>query len=232
MIERISSGIAGMDNMIEGGFVKNSTVLVTGGCGSGKTTFAMQFLYEGAKAGERGVYITFEEEPAPMKDNFSTFGWDLDKLEKEKLLEILHIRPPDVLRVSKEGITDLIEDVTKIGAQRVVIDSISSVEMLIHDEYKRREALIQIMDWLRGNSCTSIMIAEAEQDPNQYTRHGVVEFVVDGVVVLYNFRQKSARHRALEVLKMRGTKHMTKMVPFIMKDGIELMPKQHLFGEV
>jgi len=232
MIERISSGIAGMDNMIEGGFVKNSTIMVTGGCGSGKTTFAMQFLYEGAKQGKRGVYISFEEEPEAMKDNFRSYGWDLDTFEKEKLLEILHIEPPDVLRVSKEGITDLIDDVTKLGADRVVIDSISSVGMLIKDEYERRQSIVQIIDWLKKNSCTSLLIAEAEQDPTQYTRHGVVEFVVDGVVVLYNFRQKSARHRALEVLKMRGTKHMTKLVPFVMKDGIHLLPKQRLFGEV
>jgi KaiC/GvpD/RAD55 family RecA-like ATPase len=231
-MERISSGIAGLDDMVEGGFVKNTSVLVTGGCGSGKTTLAMQFLYEGAKKGERGIYITFEEEKERMKDNFSKYGWDIAGMEKKGMLEIIHIKPRDVMQVVKEDYGEIINNIKKLGAERVVLDSVSTIEMMISDEYERRESIVQIIEWLRKNNCTSMLVAESEQDPNRYSRQGVVEFIVDGVVVLYNFRRQSTRQRALEVLKMRGTNHMTKIVPFMISNGIELLPKQRLFGEM
>lgn len=231
-MERILSGIPGLDDMIEGGLKKRSNILVTGGCGSGKTTFCMQFLVSGAQSGEPGIYITFEEDVEPMKENMLRYGWDLNTFIKDKKLEILRIDPKDVMHVVKEDYGEIVDGISDIKAQRVVVDSISSIEMMIQDEFERRKHILNLIAWLRHHNCTTLMIAEAEQSINAYSRHGVIEFIVDGVIVLYNLRRESARHRALEVLKMRGTNHVTKIVPFMIGKGIELLPKQKLFGVV
>ena len=83
MVERVPTGISGLDDMIEGGFKKNNTIVLIGGCGSGKSTMAMQYLYNGALSDEPGVYITFEEEPVEIRENMLRHGWDLKGLEAE-----------------------------------------------------------------------------------------------------------------------------------------------------
>lgn len=229
---RVKTGVPGLDEMIEGGFKKQNTILVSGGCGSGKSTLAMQYIYEGAKMGEPGIYITFEEYPDAIKSNFVRYGWDINAMEKDNKIRILRIDPQDVMHVIKENYGAIVDGINDIKAKRIVIDSISSIEAMIENDYERRRAVIELLGWLRENKCTSMLIGEAEQDPNAYSRHGVIEFAVDGVVVMYNIRRENARHRALEVLKMRGTNHMTKIVPFMIQNGIMVLPKQKLFGVV
>ncbi|MFH0860166.1 MAG: ATPase domain-containing protein [Candidatus Altiarchaeota archaeon] len=226
----MKSGIPGLDEMIEGGFRRNSTTLVSGGCGSGKSTFCMQFVYSGAAAGEPGVYITFEEFPENMKESMLRYGWNIDEMEKKKQMKILRLDPMEVVHVIKEDYGPIVNAVSELKAKRVVIDSMSSIEAMIENDFEKRRNVLELTRWLKDNNCTSLLIGESEQDPNVYSRQGVIEFAVDGVIVLYNIRRESARHRALEVLKMRGTNHMNKIVPFVIKDGIELMPKQKLFG--
>ncbi|MCD6399073.1 MAG: KaiC domain-containing protein, partial [Candidatus Aenigmarchaeota archaeon] len=92
-IERIKTGITGLDKLIDGGFVKGSSVLVTGAAGTGKTIFCCQFLWEGLKNGENCMYITFEELPEEIKGDAAVFGWDFDKYEKNGKL-IISYRDP------------------------------------------------------------------------------------------------------------------------------------------
>lgn len=230
--ERTPTGVPGLDDMIEGGFKKCNTILVSGGCGSGKTTLAMQYVYEGAKNGEPGVYITFEEYPESIKSNFKRYGWDIGAMEENGKIRMLRIDPEDILHVVEESYGTIVDGIKDIKAERIVVDSISSLEAMLENDYESRRAVIKLLGWLRENKCTSILIGEAEQDPNEYLRHGTLEFSVDGVIVMYNIRRENARHRAMEILKMRGTKHVTKIVPFMIKNGITVLPKQKLFGVV
>ena len=106
-MERVLSGIKGLDEILEGGFPKGRTILVVGSPGSGKTIFALQFLRAGAAAGERSIYITFDEKPEQVKENVSEFGWDLDKLESEGKMLFVDATPFRRMRgtsvVSSEG---------------------------------------------------------------------------------------------------------------------------------
>ncbi|MFH1054939.1 MAG: ATPase domain-containing protein [Candidatus Altiarchaeota archaeon] len=231
MVERISSGIPGLDEMIEGGFKKHSTVLIVGGCGSGKSTLAMQYLYQGALAGEPGVYVTFEEEADSMRDNMSRHGWDLKKMEDSKKLKIMRIEPQDVIHIIKQEYGGIVDAINDLGARRVVIDSLTSIETMIEGDFEKRQGVLKLMNWLQKSKCTSLMIAESEQDPTKYSRHGIMEFVVDGVIVLYNVRRGKSRIRALEVLKMRGTNQITNLVPYVIDKGIILQPRQMIFGD-
>jgi len=230
--ERVPTGIPGLDSMIEGGFKRNNTILVVGGCGSGKSTLAMQYLYYGAMHGENGVYVTFEEEPEQIRENMSRHGWDIRAAEKAGKLKILRVDPQDVMHVIGEEYGSIVDTINDMKARRVVVDSLTTVETMIKDDFEKRQQTLKLIKWLQKTNCTNIMIAEAEQDPTHYSRYGIVEFVVDGVIVLYNLRRGKIRLRALEVLKMRGTKQTTNLVPYVIENGIQLQPHQVIFGDV
>ena len=229
--ERVPTGIPGLDEMIEGGFKRGSTVLVVGGCGSGKSTFSMQYLQNGARNGENGVYVTFEEHPEDMRDDFARYGWNIDELEKEGKLKIIRIDPKDVLNVIKEDYGPIVDAVNDIKAKRVVIDSISTIELMIENPYERRDGVLKLCEWLEKHGCTSLIISETEQHPTNYSRHGLIEFIVKGVIILYNVQEGNSRQNAIEILKMRGTKHSKKIVPFTIEKGIKIFPMDQVFGK-
>lgn len=232
MVERVSSGIPGLDDMIEGGFKKNSNVLLVGGCGAGKSTFGIQYLIDGAGKGEPGVYITFEEEQSQIYENMLGHGWDLTKLVDNNLIRILRIEPQDVMHIVRGEYGMIVDAINQLNAKRVVIDSVTSIEMMIESNFEQRQGLLKLTNWLRGADCTSILIYERNIDPTGYAPHGSMETIVDGVIMLYNFRRGKSRVRALEVLKMRGTRHITNLVPYIIDQGVSLQPHQTVFGEM
>ena len=232
MVERVPTGISGLDDMIEGGFKKNNTIVLIGGCGSGKSTMAMQYLYNGALSDEPGVYITFEEEPVEIRENMLRHGWDLKALEADNKLRVIRIEPHDVMHILRGEYGVIVDAINELGASRVVIDSLTSVEMMIESNFEKRQGVLKLMAWLRESNCTSLLIAESEQEPSRYTRYGAMESIADGVIILYNLRRGKSRVRALEVLKMRGTDHMTNLVPYKIDKGIALQPHQTIFGDV
>jgi len=232
MADRVSTGIPGLDDMIEGGFKRDNTIVLIGGCGSGKSTMAMQYLIIGASLGEPGIYITFEEEPDAIYDNMLRHGWDLKKLEKEDKLRIVRIEPQDVMHILRGEYGAIVDTINELKAKRVVIDSLTSVELMIESDFEKRQGILKLMNWLRKSNCTSLLIAESEQDPSRFNRFGPMESIADGVIILYNIRRGKSRVRALEILKMRGTNHMTNLVPYKIDKGITLQPHQTIFGDV
>jgi circadian clock protein KaiC len=231
-ITRVTTGVKGLDEMVQGGFKQNNTILVVGGCGTGKSTFGMQFLYNGALAGEPGVYITFEEDVEQIRDNMMLHGWDIRKMEEAKNLIVLRVKPEEVMHIVRGEYGHINDAVTSISAKRVVLDSLTSIEMMIESEFERRQSILKLINWLRSSKCTSLMIAENEQDPTRYMRTGVLDSVADGVIVLYNYRRGKSRIRVLEILKMRGTNHNMNLVPYIIESGITLQPSQMIFGDL
>jgi len=120
-IERIKTGIDGLDNLIEGGFPKNSCVLVSGAPGTGKTIFGLQYICNGAKNGEKGLYVTFEQEIDTLISHVSAFGWDLPTLMENGNLELMSTE------VGKLKIDDLVAKIKEEGHKRLVIDSLSTI---------------------------------------------------------------------------------------------------------
>ncbi|MBN2042385.1 MAG: AAA family ATPase [Candidatus Aenigmarchaeota archaeon] len=205
MIERVTSGIPGLDKLISGGFVKGSTTLITGGTGTGKTTFCCQFLLDGLQKGEPGVYLSMEEDPEDIKDDMKVYGWDLEKYEKSKKLKIVYQNPFEVADVSAK----LMETVSAIKAKRVVIDPISLMGLYIKDEAAVRKKFYQLTRILKEAGVTSIITSEILEDSKALSRDGVIEFVVDGVVILTFLGLGEASDRSVMVRKMRRTKHGT-----------------------
>ncbi len=229
---RVPTGIPGLDGQIEGGFEEQSVVLVAGDSGSGKTTFTLQYLYNGAaKFNEPGIFITFEEKKRDLFRRALRYGWDFVKLEKEKKLAVLEYPPHEIDRFLSEG--NLIEDIIRdLGAKRLVIDSITSFALLFENEYKRRQGMTNSLNTLKKWGCTTLLSSEAHVMPNgELKSRFELSFLSDALIYLYNLRRGDSRIRAFEIMKMRGTNHSTTIAPMSFeKNGIVIYPDQPVFG--
>ncbi len=221
-IERIPTGIPGLDELIEGGFVKGSTVLVTGGTGTGKTTFCAQFIWEGLKRGEPGVYISLEEDVEDVKDDLKRFGFDFKRFEESRIFRMLYQNPFEVSDIS----STIMDAINLVNAQRLVIDPISLLGMYMKDPAALRKRFFQIVRLLKRTGVTSLITSEILDEDmgtqvRSLSRFGVVEFVVDGVIVLNLFGIGGGITRSILIRKMRRTKHGTDVYPMeITEKGI------------
>jgi circadian clock protein KaiC len=204
MVRRIPSGIPGLDKLIEGGFVDGSVNLITGGTGTGKTLFACQFIWAGLQKGESGIYITLEERPEDIKADALQFDWDFEKFEKRGLCKIIYYDP---IQLSTTG-ASLIEDIAKLKANRIVIDSTSLFGIALKDPAQIRRRIYNLILALKKAGCVTLLISEIPEGSSTLSRFGVEEFVVDSVIVLRAVSMgKAGMERTLEVRKMRRTSH-------------------------
>ncbi len=235
-MERVSSGIIGLDKLIEGGFVKNSVILVTGKTGTGKTLFCGSFLYAGALEGEKGIYISTEEsEAAIVQDIQSTFKkWKFEEMVKKGLIKIVSVKPIllspseiEIAKLLKIYINNVLEYVEKAakqdGVKRVVIDSISMIENFLKDIYLARVGLSYMIDKLRELDVTTILTGTIEEGSERLSGSGIVEFLVDAVIKLDFVPVSEEFQRTLTIRKMRRTNHSTLIHPFkITPEGIKV----------
>jgi len=238
MIERLSTGVEGLDAKMEGGLVKGSVNLITGKTGTGKTAFCASFLYSGALRNEPGIYVTTEEREEDIKNDILVmFGWDFQLLEQRKIIKFLPIRPqiPGTVVTGEDlgryiklyvfQITDMIvKAIREINAKRVVLDSVSIIEMFIKDEYLCRVAIIQMMDKLKELGVTSIVTGIVPETSEALSGGGIVEFIADAVIKLDFVPVAEEFKRTLNIRKMRRTNHSIYIHPFeISKTGLKLI---------
>lgn len=215
--KRLRSGIPKLDEIIEGGFVPGAAVLVAGEPGTGKTIFSTQFLYEGAKNGEPGLYITLEQSPEEIIKDMSRFDWDLSDL------------PVDIewLNPTQSGtIEEKIKDrVNELGAKRIVIDSLSSIGLFLPDEQSVRTKFYSIKETLKNWDVTTLLVSEVGKDSSEFGRFGVEEFIADGIIKLnVGVDVIGGSPRTLMVRKMRRTNHSLDVHPIkITKNGMEII---------
>ncbi|MFH1722711.1 MAG: ATPase domain-containing protein [Candidatus Altiarchaeota archaeon] len=229
-IERVPTNITGLDQMIGGGFEKHGTVLLSGGCGTGKSTFGLQFIYEGVKLGETGLYVTIEEPIESVLATMSSYGWNLDDLKQKDKIHIMRVKPEDLISLVKNEFNQITTKIKEIKAQRVVIDSISAVESIVDDEIGWRRTALKLYLWLREQKCTSLLIMERPHDSKIFSKHGIVEFMVDAVISLYTITEGFTKKNALEIVKMRRTNHSRDIVLFkFEKGGIQIYPGSKIF---
>ncbi|MCK5023370.1 MAG: hypothetical protein KAS04_04310 [Candidatus Aenigmarchaeota archaeon] len=217
---RVSTGIPGLDNLIEGGFEEGSVNLISGKTGTGKSIFSAQFIHNGVKEfNEKGLYITTGDTIKNIKKQAAKFGWDLDALEKEGNLKVLHVEPYDVEKLMEN--ISLSKGVNE--AKRVVIDSISMFELYMQNPYKIRKSLFSMLQKFKDLGKTVLVVAEVQEDSKNLSRFGVVEFMVDSVILLQYLGIAKCK-RSLNIRKMRMTNHSSDIHPFeIGPKGIELL---------
>lgn len=219
MINRVKSGIPGLDRLIEGGFVEHSVNLITGQTGTGKTIFGLQFVYFGLKNKEPGVYITLEESPDDIRADAKQFGWDLERYEKSGLFKLIYHDPVQINNIDSV----IINEINTLKAKRLVIDSTSLLGLNIENIAQIRRRTFSIINTIKRNQCTALILSEIpEEKPKSLSRFGVEEFVADSVIVLeYLGLGKGITARSLTIRKMRRTKHGNEIYPIeITKRGI------------
>ena len=218
---RSSTGIPGLDGLIEGGLEEGTVTLVSGKTGTCKSIFSGQFLYNGImKKKETGLYIATEDSAIGIKRQFKRFGWDFDALEKKRWINIIEFPPMDVSMLT----TRMVAAVEKMNAKRIVIDSVSMLELFINDVYEIRKGLLRVIQKIREMGKIGLLTAEIQEDSTNLSRFGVMEFMVDAVIVL-QYMGIAKYKRSLMVRKMRMTNHNSDIHPFeIGKSGITVKP--------
>ncbi len=216
-LQRIPSGIDGLDEMIKGGFPFPSVVLVAGSAGTGKTTFAMNFLMEGAKRGEQGLFFTTLSEPTQW---MLRYAGQFDFVKKDYFGNEIRYEDMGLLlqREGYEELLDFIDDkIAETMPQRIVIDPITVVGAFLEEDY--RLFLFELTNLLKNWQATTVLTGEVkpgEPYPAQ------ISYAVDSVVILSMEEEEGTRRKYLEVLKMRGTDHTAGRQPLTItqKDGV------------
>lgn len=250
-MERVSTGVKGLDDILGGGFPKGRTILVVGSPGSGKTILAMQFLRAGAAGGERSIYITFDERPEQVKENVSAFGWDLDRLEAEGKIMFVDATPFRRTRAASVAIQEtrgdlalhevvpevtlggLVATVKRLAEEeevtRLAVDPVTSLSIRYQSPIKRRRAMLMLFDALSSTGATCLVTSEMRT--SMLTRRfQLEEFLSQGVVLLRTGIHEGNVVRAIQVEKMRGIAHDTQLRPYVIdQNGIEVFAKDKVF---
>jgi KaiC/GvpD/RAD55 family RecA-like ATPase len=215
---KISTGVSGLDEMLGGGFPQGRIVLVRGGPGSGKTTFCMQFIVDGARKNERGFYVTLEEPADLVRENMNVFGWNLEDYEENGLLKLFdgsNLVSKDFgsrgydhqSKLVMSGVTDVLRRyVAQFRPKRLVIDPITSAVILQRFPTDKRFEILELIGALRKLDCTCLISSEFSSSAGEGDFY-VEEYLADGVFVLEKALHDFKLIKTARIEKMRGTKH-------------------------
>jgi circadian clock protein KaiC len=203
-----STGVDGLDDMLGGGFVPGSAILISGPTGSGKSSLALQFLAEGVRRGEPGVLAMFEETPRKYLEQAIGFGLDLQEMVEKKQLKLIYMRPLD-LSVD-ETLHEIQDSVSAIGAKRVVIDSLTGLEIALAPSFEQdfRESLYRLLGTLTGTGVTILMTVENNDNYTElrFSPHAV-SFMTNDVILQRYVEIDSQLRRVMTVVKTRSRRH-------------------------
>ncbi len=209
---RMATGIEGLDDILQGGFPANRIYLVEGEPGTGKTTLALQFLLEGVRLGEAGLFVTLSETKEELEASARSHGLSLDGLNIHELVPagdtlkpesqytIFH---PSEIELS-ETTSAVLEEVERIKPQRVVFDSLSEMRLLAHDSLRYRRQILALKQYFIGRQCTVMLLDDKTSTANDMQ----LQSIVHGVLSLEHLAQEyGAERRRLRVIKLRGSRY-------------------------
>ncbi|MBN2127558.1 MAG: AAA family ATPase [Candidatus Diapherotrites archaeon] len=246
-MNRVKTGIQGLDNLVEGGIPQGRTVLLAGACGTGKTIFGMQYIYEGAKTfSEPGIYVTLDERPELIREDMLRFGWDLRGLEEKGLIQIIDgslakigLPSEEELSVPASGfdldklLLEIMRLTKRTNAKRVVFDSIPALGLNFEKDTDVRKAILKISYLLNRTGVTSILTSEIVEGENKFSKYGVEEYVADGVIVMHYMGVGTQSNRTIHIRKMRATKHSEELHPLKITDkGIKIEKIEDAYEKV
>jgi len=244
LLKKAPTGIPGLDTILAGGLPVGRPTLVCGSAGCGKTLFGMMFLVKGAtEYDEPGVFVSFEEGARDLAMNVSSLGCHLPDLIESGRLAVDHIRIErheieDSGEYDLEGLfVRLGFAIDRIGAKRVVLDTIEALFSSLPNEAVLRTELRRLFGWLKQRGLTAVITAE--RGTGTLTRHGLEEYVSDCVILLDHRVTDQVTTRRLRVIKYRGSAHGTNEYPFLIDDqGFSVLPltsaglRYHVYHEI
>lgn len=220
-----------MDEVLKGGIREGASLLVTGPPGTGKTIFAIQYIVEGAKRGEAGIYITSEETIDDLRLYAESLGMPMEEYEKKGLITL--IQQP-VLPKKLMSIATPLTVIKSKSVRRVVLDSITLFEyMHVSGEMDYRKEVLDFVLKMKESNVTLMAISEKSISNIDDISYDPEDFLFEGLIVLTKIRKGSSFEHCLFVTKMRGQDHSTDIVPFkIGQGGVKVFPKQPPFSLV
>jgi len=230
-LRKVLTGIQGLDEITGGGLPQGRPTLVSGGAGSGKTMFGLEFLVRGAtQYNEPGVFMSFEETIPDLTTNAASLGFDLNQLVADRKLFLDHVcisrnEISETGEFDLDGLFIRIADaVQRVGAKRVVLDTIESLFAELPNPGILRAEIRRLFGWLKEKGLTTVITAERDR-PDKLTRHGIEEFVSDCVILMDHRILEEISTRRLRIIKYRGSTHGTNEYPFLIdQHGISVLP--------
>jgi circadian clock protein KaiC len=221
VIDRCATGIFGFDALCGGGFVRNSDNLIVGGPGSGKSTFLLQFLWNGAtNYGENGLYCSFEPDIVDTLSDAMSKGWDFSKLSGEGRISFMRFSPQTSISELKSELTKVISN---NDIKRICFDPISVLALSLNNEGKIRETIFELSNLMKRLRVTTIFADESLEAEmgmmrsGDWTKTDILRFLSDSVTIFYDTGMAGVGSRAVRIAKMRRTAHERK--PVEMKIG-------------
>ncbi|HSJ54932.1 MAG TPA: circadian clock protein KaiC [Anaerolineae bacterium] len=229
-VDKVPTGIQGLDDITDGGLPKGRPTLVCGDAGSGKTLMAMEFLVRGAtQYGEPGLFMSFEETAEELAQNVASLGFDVnDLMARGKLIvDHVHIDSSEFQEAGDYDLEGLFVrlgyQMDEIGAKRVVLDTIEALFAGLHNPIILRSELRRLFAWLKQRGVTAVITGE--RGTTTLTRQGLEEYISDCVITLDHRVADLVATRRLRIVKYRGSRHGTNEYPFLVGDhGISIQP--------
>ncbi len=231
-IDRVKIGIEGLDEMILGGVPERSLMVAIGSAGTGKTTFGLQFLHHGLEAGESAVYITLEESRERILDTADEKGWEFSAHESAGRLAVVDLDPIEMANSLSSVSSELPGLVESFEADRLVLDSVSLLEMMYDHPSERRSEVFGFTRSLKNAGVTTMVTSEASADSDYASRYGIIEYLADAVFVLQYVRPSDFRETrlAVEIQKIRDANHSRETKPYeITGDGLSVYRQANIF---
>jgi circadian clock protein KaiC len=209
MSERISTGNHELDTLLDGGFLRNSMILLAGNPGAGKTILSSSFIYDGALHDEPGVYACFAETRKKLIQDMKKFEIDFEPLIRRRKLEVLDLSIGSETDV-QSALNQIFETITTLRAKRLVVDSIAAMAMGLETDFEKRHLIRLLYRLILKTGCTTIAITDIPWNSNRIGE-SIEEFVVDGIILVEHFYDETENlKRQLRITKMRGTNHSRK----------------------
>jgi KaiC domain protein len=230
-IPRIDLGIEGLDEMVQGGIPERHLLVAVGSPGTGKTTFGLQFLHHGLQQGDSAIFLTLEQSREAILDTASERDWEFDRHEAEDRLAVVDLNPVEMANSLDNIRGELPGLIEEFGADRLVLDSVSLLEMMYDDPARRRTEVFDFTRALKEAGVTTFLTSEASESNPYASRYGIIEYLTDAVFVLQYVRSESQEARlAVEIQKIRNANHSREMKPYnITAEGISVYQQTDIF---
>ena len=220
-LERIHTYVQGLDEVLNGGIIKESILLIAGGSGTGKTVLASQIAYFNALHSKNVIYVSFDE-GLKLKDYLKGFGWDLDKLIEERKFKLLDLVAPTET-LAKDIITFIAHEIREFNAKLLVLDSLTTL-LLNTPELAKARSLVDVLRKIKPPGVTVIATANVFYGTRRIGT-GVEEVIADTIILLKRFIHKGELRTKLYVLKMRGSAHSRRAHELVFTNtGVKVIP--------
>ena len=231
-IDRIDIGVEGLDAMIQGGVPDRSLVVAIGEAGTGKTTFGLQFVNQALIDGESAVFIALEETRERVLDTAEDKGWPFHEYVEEGRLAVVDLDPIEMANSLTSIRNELPGLVREFGATRLVLDSVSLLEMMYPDQSTRRNEIFDFTNSLKAAGVTTFLTSESSERDPYHSRFGIIEYLTDAVFVLRYIRPDDFKETrlAVEIQKIRDANHSRELKPYeITNEGISVYRQANIF---